>query len=717
MKQILFTILCFWSLGIQAQDSEVMTIPYLEVTAKIDGVLDDQVWENLSVISGFYNQFPNDEGLADNQTELKIFHNKKFLYIGVLYRDAEERNNIASLKRDIYDDIISISDCFGIVLDPYNEGNNGYLFGVNASGVQYDALMGNINQLNSSWSTVWYSEVSKNGKNKYYEIAIPLNAINFKAEKNIWGIQFFTNDTKQVQFSTLAQSPRNFAQYDLRFTKKFRLENLPEKVTQKFSLLPSVSINYAEDKIAETSNRQFIPSLDGQYAITPSLRLDATINPDFSQVEVDQQVTNLSRFAINFPERRKFFLENSDLFNNLGSYFGNPFNSRRIGSETDILFGGKVSGNIGTKTRIGLLNVQTKETEEIKGKNYSVLVGQQNLSNLFNATIFMINTQQGKLYNRIGGGGFNYKSKNNVWSGEVKASQAFTNETNKKNGNYFAEVFYQKRKWNASAFVNKIEKNYIAETGFIPFLYNYDASTGTTIRESYTRTGGDVQLKHFPENSKHIDWIRRFWLENRTTLDANNQLKDYFLFLSPFAIRFKNRSYVYAVVMNQYDNLQYNFDVLQNGNYIQPGEYNFTYGRTGYWSPNNRKFYFATKFEFGQFYNGFRINPFGRISYRMLPRAVFSIIYEMNDINLGELGRKSFHLAKFSSEVYLNNRMNWTTYLQYNTQQNNFNINSRFQWEYKPLSYIYFVFSNNFDNNLNPKDWGVSFKINRRFDF
>jgi len=150
---------------------------------------------------------------------------------------------------------------------------------------------------------------------------------------------------------------------------------------------------------------------------------------------------------------------------------------------------------------------------------------------------------------------------------------------------------------------------------------------------------------------------------------------------------------------------------------ITPQNYSYLYGRVGYWSPTNRKLYYAAKFEYGQFYSGTRMNPSLTVSYRLLPRAVLSTSYSINDINLNEKGSNTFHLAKLTTEIYFNNLCNWTTYLQYNTQQNNFNINSRLQWEYKPLSYIYLVFSDNYDNNLIQKNWGVSIKINRRLDF
>jgi hypothetical protein len=103
--------------------------------------------------------------------------------------------------------------------------------------------------------------------------------------------------------------------------------------------------------------------------------------------------------------------------------------------------------------------------------------------------------------------------------------------------------------------------------------------------------------------------------------------------------------------------------------------------------------------------------------YRLMPLARLQIRYERNGIDLKELGSETFHLARFTGEIFFSNRLNWTTYIQYNTQFDNFNVNSRLQWEYKPLSYIYLVISDNYNQDIVRKNWGVAFKMNYRFDF
>jgi len=713
---IIFTLLCrpLISCSTSAIPSN---IPWIEQAAIIDGQLDDPVWSEVQHFTGFLNHFPIDDGIADNQTEVKLYHDGINLYIGAIYHDTEERNNISSLKRDNYSDAVILSDCFGVILDPYNKGDNGYLFVVNASGVQYDALIGNINNLNGSWNTIWKSNAVTEGNKKYYEIAIPLDAINFDENNTSWGVQLFINDTKINLFTTLAHTPRNFRQYDLRHTRQIDILNLPDKVSNKYSILPEITANMTKDAITGDVDDAVQLSLNGQYNITPSLRMDLTVNPDFSQVEVDEQVTNLSRFAINFPERRKFFLENSDLFSDLGTGSVDPFNSRQIGASNDILFGAKVSGNVSTKTRIGLVHTRTKDDGDIRGRDYTIGTARHNFSQSLNGTAYLVNTQELSYFNRVGGLNMTYRSPNNKWRSVANYGKSFTKNIEGNNNFINGEVTYSTPELEWHLQYQTIDQDYISETGFIPQQFNFDAATNQTIREGFSRFDSGFQIKKIVKDSDKIDWFRKFWISNGAVFNQDGSLRSNTTFISPFAIRFKDRSYVYASILTIVDNLDVSFDFLQNGNPITPDQYVQTYGRIGYWAPTNKKFYINAKLEYGQFYNGTRLNPDVQLSYRMLPKAVISGSYAIQSVDLNELGQRTFHLTKLTSEIYFNNTLNWTTFLQYNTQANNFNINSRIQWEYKPLSYVYLVFTNNYNNDFENKNWGVSLKVNRRLDF
>ncbi|WP_442267493.1 DUF5916 domain-containing protein [Tenacibaculum sp. ZS6-P6] len=720
MKGVVF--LLFFSIVIQAQE---YTIPFLNTSVKVDGNLKESVWKLAPSYSGFHNFYPDDVGKAKNQTTVKLYHNGEFLYVAVAYKEEEDKAVISSLKRDDYGGVIVESECFQLIIDTYNKKTNGYLFGVNSSNAQFDALVGfngNGFSFNESWNTIWKSAQTKKNGMQFFEIAIPLKAFAYTINDAVWGINFVYRDMNPNNWMSFTDMSRNFIQYDLRNTVPFKLEKLPKQNNAKFIVIPSTTYNHQKNVMDNKTTSEFVPSLDAQYSITSSLKLDATIHPDFSQVDVDQQVTNLTRFAVNFPERRNFFIENSDLFSNLGTNEVNPFYSRRIGASGNMQFGLKLSGNITPKTRLGFLNVQTNKREENKAQNYGALVIQNQLTKSFTSTVFMLNRQETDRFNftdnfnRVAGVNINYKSQNNKWTGVVNLGKSFTSDVKNKNQFYNLGVDYTTKKIEGSFSISKVDENYITDIGFVPRLYNYDAVNNEVIREGYWSAKSEVSLLAFPEKSKKIQTIRYFFPSNTTYWNEKGEITQSLTFVNQ-ALFFRNTASVFVDFSHQYVDLQYGFDPLNNGNSIQPDEYSFGALQLGYNSPFNKQVSYSVGVQYGDYYQGTRTRFYTFSTFRLLPFAKIGADYEINYLNLKELGIKPFHLARFTGEVFFNNRLNWTTYIQYNTQQNNFNVNSRVQWEYKPLSYFYFVITDNFNQYISRNNWGISLKINHRFDF
>ncbi|MCH2195642.1 DUF5916 domain-containing protein [Kordia sp.] len=719
MKYIL-AFLC-WC-GFLKSFAQKSSIPFINTEITVDGQFNEAVWQQSPTLTNFYNYLPTDIGQSENQTEVKLFHNGEFLYVQAIYNDSTEETRVNTLKRDVS---IAFSDAFIIVIDTQNQEQNGYLFAVNSLGNQTDGLVGRVNDgynLNFSWNAIWQSKAVLNGKKKQYELAIPLKALNFNKENPVFGIQLYVRDIKNNSWTIFKNVKRNYPTLDLRFTEKFTVENLPDIAASRFMVTPSITTNYQEDISNDTNETTFVPSVDVQYNLTSSLKLDATINPDFSQIDVDQQVTNLTRFAIFFPERRNFFLENADLFSNLGVNGVNPFYSRRIGAQSDIQFGIKLSGNIAPKTRIGLLNVQTDDENEIASQNFTALVGEQQVSKNFAATAYLINRQETNDfefvddYNRVAGININYKSNNNKWIGIANFGKSFNDGIEYKNNFYNLGIWYNQRglRWNAG--VKKVEQNYLTDVGFTPRLFNYDAINDVVIREGYTQANAGIEYQKFYENSNTLNSVRYLNYSNNTYFDETGNFNQSSHFLNS-AVFFKDLSAIYYVINYDDVDLKYGFDPLRNGNSLQPDRYRFGILKIGYNSANNQKFRYRFNVQKGTYYSGKRTTAGAYLNYQLLPFANLKFNYDLNHINLNELGNETFHLARLTSEIFFSNRLNWTTYVQYNTQLDNFNINSRLQWEYKPLSYLYFVVSDNFTQNITPKNWGIAFKMNKRFDF
>ena len=331
---------------------------------KIDGVLDEAVWANAEVAQNFIKKYPNDIGTPTRKTEARMTYDKDNLYFAFKVYDSGT-HIISGLKRDGGHDG---NDCVGIILDPLNKKTNGFFFVVNALNVQSEDQLNNSfeDKLSMSWNSKWFSATKDYGNFWIAEIMIPLKSIRYDPKQTNWGINFLRVDAKNNEYSTWAKIPTNFHSYDLGHTGllNWPIEGAPV-TTKNIIFLPYINGNTSEDKenglpLSTTASAGF----DAKLALNASLNLDLTVNPDFSQVEVDQQVTNLTRFDIFLPEKRNFFLENSDLFSNLGIPGIKPFYSRTIGLDKDgnripILFGARLSGNIDPATRIGVMDMQT----------------------------------------------------------------------------------------------------------------------------------------------------------------------------------------------------------------------------------------------------------------------------------------------------------------------------------------------------------------------
>lgn len=719
MKHFLSLLLLFIGFCTSAQESN---IPYIDTKINVDGTFLEPVWEQLEAYTGFYNYLPTDIGLAKQQTSVKLFHNGEYLYVRAIYKDTTSRTQVSTLKRDVS---IFYSDAFVMVLDTQNQEQNGYFFAVNALGNQTDGLVGRSNSgynLSFSWNTVWEAKAKLVGNNKQYEIAIPLKSLNFNKDNATFGIQFYVRDIKNNSWTIFKNVKRNYANLDLRFTEKFAVENLPDNATSRFTVTPSVTANYQKNVLVKEEETTFKPSLDVQYNLTSSLKLDATIHPDFSQIDVDQQVTNLTRFAVNFPEQRNFFLEHSDLFSNLGVAGVNPFYSRIIGANSDIQFGLKLSGNLSPKTRLGVLNVQTDKGNGIASQNFAALVVEQQWTKNFTTTGYLVNRQEkdklelGKDYNRVTGLNLNYKSNNNKWIGLANFGKSINDDVSKDNNFYHAGIWYNKRGLDWNAAIKKVDKNFITDMGFVPRLNNFDAIQDVVIREGYIQTTAGVEYEKFYEHSKHLNSFRMLNYSNNTYFDERGKLNQSSHFLNS-ALFFKDLSAIYYVYTHDFIDLKYGFDPLSNGNALQPDTYNFGHVKLGYNSANHQKLRYQVNVQRGSYYSGKRTSAGAYLNYQMLPFANFELAYDINKIDLHALGKETFHLTRFTGEIFFNNRLNWTTYLQYNTQRDNFNINSRLQWEYKPLSYIYLVVSDNYNQEMDREGWGIAFKMNYRVDF
>lgn len=700
---------------------------------KIDGDLTDPAWSKAEIATNFWELFPNDKKKYQKKTVVRTAYDEKYIYVSAECFDTKPYI-IYTLKRDSPETFDS--DAFALVLDPIGERSNGFIFGVNPYNVQSEDLLSanSFNDLNFSWDNKWFSATKILEDRWIVEIAIPFKTLRFNDNNKNWGINFGRIDAKLNTVNMWTNVPVQFDGHDLGYTGQLVWDKAPPKNGTNLAIIPYLTGTTFNDKEEpQNSENKLNAGLDAKIALNSSLNLDLTVNPDFSQIEVDRQVTNLTRFNIFFPERRTFFLENADIFSEYGSPPFRPFYSRTIGLDANgnkvpIGYGARVSGNITKSTRIGLMHIKTNKTDS---SNYS----QHYTAFTFNQKVLArsiikgyvlnrtgdLNTQQKNenpmgQYGRNAGLELNYVSASgdvNLWGGyhiSQKPNITSDNRFYQFGGGYFGK--------NLSAFIDYADfgTNYYADMGFINRIENYTIkgpkyeNGDAIVRLGFKQMYSELEYSIRPSNSKVN--VHNFTLETFRVWNPNGSFNEGSQALR-YGIFFKNTSGFRFKIEKQSVNLLY-YTALPDDKPLEPGQYQFWQGTLRYSSDSRKKLTIESRLTVGGFYNGTLQQCVTGISYRKQPWGNFAVNFEQNILRFpAGYGDNKLFLISPRIEINFSNSMFWTTFMQYNTQRNNYNINSRFQWRYSPMSDFFLVYTDNYftDPFFKNKNRALVFKL------
>jgi len=677
----------------------------------IDGVLDEMIWENAAVAKDFFMITPVDTGKATQFSEARICFDDENIYLSIIFfnNSTQGKYVVESLKRDFS---FGKNDNFLVAIDPFNNQNTGFAFGLNAYGAQWDGTMYNGRNVDLNWDTKWYSEVNFDEEKWVCEIAIPFKSIRYNETISEWGINFSRLDLKASEKSSWAPVPRQFPSVTLAYAGVLVWETPPPKQRSNVSLIPYLSNNLTSTNKA-TPDNAFKVGGDLKYSLTSALNLDLTINPDFSQAEVDQQVTNLDRFELFFPERRQFFLENADLFSNFGYTTIRPFFSRRIGLNVPIQGGIRLSGNLDENWRIGLMDIQTRQdkNQRLAAENFGVVSLQRKLFDRSNLSILFVNKQALNLkenqnntseYNRNIGLEYNYFSADNLWNGKLLFLKSLSPVSQQQGEVFASHIGYQSTRWNWRLQQEYISGDYSAEVGFIP-RNNYIKLLATGGYLYYTKKDTPL-LSHGPRLG------RTYYFDTNFDKKDQTQQLDYLF-------NFKNRSKFTLGIRRQYIELLADFDPLRTqiaklaaGTQHQWNSFSLSYDA----KPQNRFTYAAEVITGGYYDNGKRNAFLGEFGYRFQPYLELSSLINFNQIELAApWNTNSFWLLGIKSNLTLTNKIFFSNLFQYNEQLGLWNFNSRFQWRYQPASDIFLVFNSNEISVPNvTTGWNLTLKVN-----
>lgn len=697
----LLVFLVFVVTSVSAQkinDRYELAIRKTSTPVSVDGLGDDAAWQEAAVARDFFMVLPMDTSFANVKTEVMMSYDDHAIYVLAICHKAKPGPYVVeSLRRDFN---FGKNDNFLFFFDPFDDRTSGFSFGTNAAGAQWDGFIYEGGKMDLSWENKWISAVKNYDDRWVMEAAIPFKSIRFKKGVMKWGLNFSRNDLRANEKSAWAPVPRQFPTVSLAYTGNLVWDVAPPATGSNISLIPYVlgGVSRSYEKNTPAAYKKEIGG-DAKISVTSSLNLDLTVNPDFSQVEVDKQVTNLDRFELFFPERRQFFLENADIFGNVGYTNIRPFFSRRIGLDVPIQFGARLSGRINKDWRMGVMDMQTKGVEErdLPAQNFAVVSLQRKVFSRSNIGFLFVNKQslnytpdndpatpKYNAYNRNFGLEYNLASPGNFWTGKMLLFKSFSPDVTEKTISHAANLNYTSRHWALGWQHEYVGKNYAAEVGYVP-------------RTGYIKFNPQLGYLFFPKSSPVLSHgpiaLSNYYMdESFHSTDHETSVA--------YKLNFRNQAILTGMLTRNYVKLLKPFDPTNTGmDSLEVGsEHNFNGFSLEYFSRPQRLFTVYGYGRYGGYYaNGKRLQLTAELGYRFQPFVSIIMSATYNNLSLPQpWGDRSFWLVGPRLDVTMTNKLFFTAFGQYNEQTKNFNLNTRFQWRYKPASDFFIVYTDNY---------------------
>lgn len=740
MKKYLFFAALFMCGGYIARGQSLRVNERFQIHMKkfsepinLDGKLEEASWKNAPMVSDFYQVNPADSIPSKIKTDVYIGYDDKYLYLGaVCYTKENQRYVVESLRRDF---MFNNNDNFLFFIDTYDDLTTGYSFGLNAAGAQWDAQHSEGSKANLNWDNKWESAMSASPQAWTFEMRIPFKSIRYKADSKRWGVNFSRLDVSEKEKSSWTIIPRQFPTASSAYFGILIWDNPPPEPKKNISLIPYAlgkTVHDFEKGLDAKNTGQF--GADAKLALSSSMNLDLTVNPDFSNVDVDVQQTNLDRYELFYPEKRQFFIENSDLFDGFGTATLKPFFSRRIGislnpstgiyEPTAVTYGARISGKINNNLRLGALNVQTKanETTQIPSANYSMVAVQQKLFARSNFGGFLINKETNihdlinstgfTAFNRNLGLEYNLASSNNFWSGKLFYYQSFTPAKLSQNFAQGTSLSFRTNRWDLNWNHQIVGKNYLPEVGYSP-------------RSDYFFMNPQLGMNFYPKKNSSPLFFYKANLMLMSFWNLGGANTDFTAALS-HSFNFKDKSLITFWTATDYVKLLLDFNPFGVGTLkLRKGdEHRWKSLGFNYESTPIKSFTYSINSRFGGYYGlGNRIGISSTLKYRVQPYGYISVNFDYNKIwdvyvpiygnQKAQIAQAEFWIIRPKIDLTFTNNLFFSTFFQINQQTKNINLNTRLQWRYQPASDLFLVYTDNyFPETYNIRSRAIVLKLN-----
>jgi hypothetical protein len=677
----------------------------------MDGVLDDAVWQQAIPITDFHQIRPGDGSAPSEPTEVYVIYTEDALYIGARMADSDPA--LISSPTIRHGQGLGPDDRLVVILDPFNTRRTGYRFETNLNAVRHEALYTSVNSFQSDWATIWDTKTSRDENGWNAEIEVPFKSLPFDPTTETWGFNFGRGIRRRGEEMAWVSYNRGFNASILGDMTGMRDINQGVGL----DIVPSFSVTSQKRHALNVTDYNEQPSLDAFYRLTPSMNAALTLNTDFSATEVDNRQVNLTRFNLFFPEKRDFFLNDSDLFQfgNISQSGNNavsaaarenarPYFSRKIGlgpggAPVDVEYGGRISGRLG-RFNIGTLAIRQGEFGPIDAQ--SLLVTRMSANVMEESNVGFILTDGDPTSNRdntVVGTDFRYLNTRLASGRQIEADAWYQqsdtpgldgddsafglglrtpNNTGLRAGIGYKEV---EQNFNpAMGFVNRTNiQDWFGDVGYTHFF-----AGGGLLQSAYS--GIDAERIEVIDGGLQSEAIQFRLLE----VEANTRDR--------FFLQYQQNREVVLAPFTLYSEPGRNV-------VMTPGDYDFDDYTLGFNTANQRRYSGGLRLTRGDFYDGERNNINASVQWNHSRFFLTSLNFDWNDIELPQ-GDFTTRLVSLNAQVAFSSQLFWVSLLQYDNVSEELGINTRVQWVPKAGQEGFIVLN----YNLQDKDKDNTFK-------
>jgi hypothetical protein len=679
------------------------------VPPTLDGVLEPEVWDGAPVIQRFAQLEPRAGDPPTEATEIKLLYDRDFLYLGIRCFDREPEKLLArEMVRDVP---LTSDDRVSLVIGPYHDQNNGYLFSVNPVGNRWDGLIEPGPDFRDEWDGIWYAKSAIDRAGWTAEIAIPFKTVSFDPSTTTWDFNVMRAIRRRNEIIRWA-SPTP----DLFFTNLGGAGTIEGLVGIEkgigLDVKPLFALSYVTDRETGDTDRLGRPSLDAFYRVTPSLTGSFTLNTDFSEAPVDERRVNLDRFSLFFPETRDFFLQDAGVFEFAGiEENGRPFFSRKIGirpsgEPVDLRAGAKLTGRVG-RFGVGLLDVQAASYGEVDSQNLGVARFTYDL--MEESFVGVIATHGDPTSNEDNAAvGLDVRLRdshfrgNRVLAADAWLLRSFSEGLAHDEAAFGARIDYPNDRVQFSLEFNELQENYRPALGFVN-------------RVGIRRLDGRFRYRIRPERRlKIVDQeVRTF-----AVTDTDGDLESAEVAWDVVGLESQVGDRLVLTYSRRQEDLTKPFEISE-GVVIPPTSYAFDRVAASLVTTKARSLSFELLLGWGEFFSGNRLESKATVEWRPSRHLLLGLDYEQNDIRLPE-GDFTTRLAILRVNVAFTPDLSWTSIAQYDNVSDTFGLQSRFRWIMEPGDEIFIVYNQGFEaseRRFRPILSAVTLKVGYTFRF